>query len=129
MSPFLHINITFQYSQSLQKPLCVRNLIPHLCHYLKPANTSPQSKLWVFTPDLIYSTSEDREPRRSMKIFYRTVSDPTTKTETTADSKIEEMPLPQYVIRQLLLDLKVSTNVLPQSARTHQSWTIGLLER
>ncbi len=64
-----------------------------------------------------------------MKIFYRTVSDPATKSETTSDSKIEDLQLPQYVIRQLLLDLKVSTNVLPQSARSHQLWTIGLLER
>ena len=64
-----------------------------------------------------------------MKIFYRTVTDPATKSETTSDSKIEDLQLPQYVIRQLLLDLKVSTNVLPQSARSHQLWTIGLLER
>ena len=64
-----------------------------------------------------------------MKIFYRTVSDPPTKTETASDSKIEELQLPQYVISQLLLDLEASTNVLPQSARTHQIWTIGLLER
>lgn len=64
-----------------------------------------------------------------MKIFYRTVLEPATKPEATSDAKIEELQLPQYVIRQLRLDLKVSTNVLPQSVRTHQVWTIGLLDR
>ena len=64
-----------------------------------------------------------------MKIFYRTITEPSTKDEASADSKIEDLQLPQYVIRQLLLDLKVSTTVLPQSARQHQAWTIGLLER
>lgn len=91
--------------------------------------TLPPTQLWVFTPDLICSTSDDREPRRCMKIFYRTVSDPASKSDTMSDSKVEELQLPQYVIRQLLLDLKVSTNILPQSARAHQNWTIGLLER
>ena len=66
-----------------------------------------------------------------MKIFYRNIPDPATKTESSISdaTKIEDLQLPQYVIRQLLLDLKVSTNVLPQSARSHQNWTIGLLER
>lgn len=86
------------------------------------------SQLWVFTPDLIYSTSEDRDPHRSMKIFYRTIPDPATKSENS-DSKVEELQLPAYVIRQLHLDLKKSTNILPHSARQHQMWHIGLIDR
>lgn len=86
-------------------------------------------QLWVFTPDLIYTTSDEREGRRSMKIFYRTISDPSTRSEVSSDSKVEELQFPSYVVRQVLLDLRVSTNILPASSRYHQLWTIGLLDR
>ena len=64
-----------------------------------------------------------------MKIFYKSISDPATRSEASSDTKIEEYPLPSYVIRQLHLDLKKSTKLLPQSAQQHQIWSIGLLDR
>ena len=91
------------------------------------ADTYPQ--IWVFTPDLVYASSDEVEPHRAMKIFYRTVTDQEGKAEASSDDKVEEYELPAYVIRQIHHDLQISTNILPHSAQHHQGWSIGLLER
>lgn len=83
--------------------------------------------LWVFTPDLMYSTSA-KPTQRAMKIFYSSVTD-TSKILEKNRNQIEELQLPSYALRKLQADLKSSTSILPQSARAHGEWTIGLLDR
>ena len=83
-------------------------------------------KLWVFTPDLIYSTTSILT-KHAMKIFYKTVTDP-FKTIEDQSNQIEELQLPAYALKTLQADLKASTNILPPSAQNHQGWTIGILD-
>ena len=83
-------------------------------------------QLWVFTPDLKYSTSTSIS-RRAMKIFYKTIPEPAKKLED--DIEVGELELPNLAIEQLHTDLKTSTNILPSQAQHHQDWTIGLLDR
>ena len=63
-----------------------------------------------------------------MKIFYSTVTDPSKILERQSN-KIAELQLPIHALRTIQADLRTSTNILPQSARTHCEWTIGLLDR
>lgn len=84
--------------------------------------------LWAFTPDLIYSTSTESAPKRAMKIFYKTITNPLA-TLDAAGPKMEELQLPAYVKDQLLAGLRMSTSSLPPSAKKHQEWMIGLLDR
>lgn len=84
-------------------------------------------QLWIFTPDLWYSTSS-KSTQRAMKIFYTTVTEPTRILERQSN-KTEEFQLPSFALENLHTDLQASTNILPPSARTFQTWTIGLLDR
>ena len=43
--------------------------------------------------------------------------------------RIEELELPKAALEELQSDLKISTDILPFSARRHKEWTIGLLDR
>lgn len=63
-----------------------------------------------------------------MKVFYNTVDDPLKMLEKSGN-KIEELELPKHVLEKLHTDIKTSTKILPPSARKHQAWTIGLLNR
>ncbi|KAF6236507.1 hypothetical protein HO173_005288 [Letharia columbiana] len=90
-------------------------------------DSKPALVLWAFTPDLMYSTSA-KPTQRAMKIFYRTITD-SFKTLEKQRNRIEEFQLPSYALKILQAGLKTSTDILPQSARTHREWTIGLLDR
>ena len=75
----------------------------------------------------MYSTSA-KPTQRAMKVFYSIVMDP-SKIMEKQSHKIEELQLPTRVLETLKADLNTSTKILPQSARTHREWTIGLLDR
>jgi len=62
-----------------------------------------------------------------MKVFYKTVSDPLNYTRNS--TKVEEIQLPEYALKELQTKLQASSTILPQSARKYQDWTIGLLDR
>lgn len=85
------------------------------------------AQLWVFTPDLLYSTPA-KPTQRAMRVFYSTVTDPSKVLENQSN-KIEELQLPYYTLKTLQADLQTSTNILPEPARVHREWTIGLLDR
>ena len=63
-----------------------------------------------------------------MKVFYSTVTDPSKILEKQSH-KIDELQLPTRALETLKADLSKSTKILPQSARAHREWTIGLLDR
>lgn len=63
-----------------------------------------------------------------MKVFYKTVIDPSELLEKQSNN-IEELQLPNCTMKTLQADLQTSTNILPQPARVHHEWTIGLLDR
>ncbi|KAL9127806.1 MAG: hypothetical protein Q9217_003390 [Psora testacea] len=83
--------------------------------------------LWVFTPDLTFSTSTS-DMKRAMKLFYKIVTDPAKELGDNM-MRTEELELPGGALEELQADLKKSTDILPPSARRHQDWTIGLLDR
>ena len=78
-------------------------------------------------PVMMYSTSKT-PPQRAMKIFYNTVTNPFHLLEKQSN-KIGELQLPSYALETLKSNLQTSTSFLPPSARAHQTWTIGLLDR
>lgn len=83
-------------------------------------------QLWVFTSDLLYSTST-RPTQRAMKVFYKRLADPLADVKNS--TKVEEIQLPGYALSEIEANLQESTKVLPQSARKYQDWAIGLLDR
>ena len=85
------------------------------------------AQLWVFTPDLMYSTPA-KPAQRAMKVFYNTVTDPSKLLENESNN-IEELQLPNHTLKTLQADLQTSTKFLPQPARVLHEWTIGLLDR
>lgn len=72
--------------------------------------------------------SNASDPRRAMKIFYQTVSEPMRLLERN-DLSVDELPLPENAFRTLRADLRASTEILPKSASKLHQWDIGLLER
>lgn len=70
------------------------------------------------------------EPTTAIKLFYHVLGEEETakKRETLSDS-VEEIEVPEFVVDELLRELKQSTLMLPLSARTVQGWIVGLLER
>lgn len=91
-------------------------------------NTAHSKQLWVFNPDLIYSTSiQQGGPKRAMKIFYQNVTEPSGLVEKQF-MVMDELRLPDYVLRSLHASLKESGYFMPTTARKLQEWDVGLLE-
>lgn len=63
-----------------------------------------------------------------MKILYETVSNPLEMLEKQ-NASVDELQLPDYVLKIMRRDLEASNILLPKSARTLQSWNVGLLDR
>lgn len=74
------------------------------------------------------NVSNAGDPKRVMKIFYQTVSEPVKLLEKNSSS-MDELPLPEKAFRTLRADLETSTKILPKSASKLHQWNIGLLQR
>ena len=86
-------------------------------------------QLWVFNPDLVYSTSiQPRGPQRAMKIFYQNILEPSHQLEKNF-MVMDEFRLSGQALQTLREDLKVSGSFLPLPARNYQNWNVGLLQR
>ena len=78
---------------------------------------------------MLYSaTASPGGPKRALKIFYKTVSEPAPTLEKQG-MKLEELVLPDYVVHILHTELTASTDILPSSTKKFQDWEVGLLER
>jgi ubiquitin-protein ligase E3 D len=93
----------------------------------------PSLLIWVFTPDMFYSSSilskERQDPTRSMKIFYRRQTYAQPKPGEAESATIEEVVFPTDLYNELSSTLEQSQRILPASARKFQGWEVGLLER
>lgn len=90
-------------------------------------NASYALLLWVFTPDLMYSsTKDDQGPRRAMKILYKATEEP-SKILDWQRMCLEDMELPTDDLKSLCTTLRQSTDILPASARKIQEWDVALL--
>ncbi|KAI9753864.1 MAG: hypothetical protein M1815_005962 [Lichina confinis] len=112
--------------------------------------------LWVFNPDMYYSSSPsssssssfssspqssssspssssldaDQGPRRAMKVLYRRISDAAQRVQQEGLlADCDKIRLPSSTIARLLEALEKTGRVLPTSARRFQMWHVALLER
>lgn len=99
-------------------------------------NPADCAKLWVFNPDIKYSSSRLNagRPRRAMKILYKPLEDP-TDLSSKMSTFVEELTFPPSVFKQLEEDLDFSNSILPEPARhvlpkaAMQAWKVGMLDR
>ncbi|KAI9831419.1 MAG: hypothetical protein M1826_003592 [Phylliscum demangeonii] len=81
-------------------------------------------ELWIFTPDMYYSSSLGQDgPRRAMKVLFQ------VSREQREEPDVEELHLPLDMAQELLGLLELTNQFLPASTRRLQSWNVGLLKR
>jgi hypothetical protein len=94
---------------------------------------TPSLLVWVFTPDLLFSSSvpsPDRlDPTRSMKVFYKHQTFSPLKPGEPESASIEDVEFPEELFQELSSVLEASQKVLPPTARKFQGWEVGLLHR
>lgn len=89
----------------------------------------PALLLWVFNPDIYYSSSK-RGPtaHRAMKIFFKPLADPQSFLDANSNT-CEELVVPEDDFVDFGHTVRESTAILPQAARKFQEWDVGLLDR
>lgn len=99
-----------------------------LAHSINAENTSEGLLLWVFAPNIIYSSSTlGKGPKRAMKILFQKVAKP-LKILESQDTKLEGIELPANALESLHIALRISSDILPESARKLQGWNVALLD-
>jgi hypothetical protein len=93
----------------------------------------PSLLLWVFTPDLLFSSSLPSagrlDPTRSMKVFYQPQTWHPLQPGEPESASIEDVEFPAELFAELRSVLEDSQKVLPPTARKFQGWEVGLLHR
>lgn len=93
----------------------------------------PSLLIWVFTPDLLFSSSiptpNRLDPTRSMKIFYQKQTWQPLKPGEAENASIEDVEFPGDLYNELDRALQQSQRLLPPTAKKFQGWDVGLLER
>jgi hypothetical protein len=93
----------------------------------------PSLLVWVFTPDLLFSSSIQSpgrlDPTRSMKVFYQQQTWQPLKPGEPESASIEDVEFPEELFQKLRSVLEDNQRVLPPTARKFQGWEVGLLER
>ncbi|KAI9663654.1 MAG: hypothetical protein M1821_007144 [Bathelium mastoideum] len=88
--------------------------------------------LWVFSPDISFSSSthaEDRhDPTRAVKVMWQDYSDSTDKSNQPT-FRYESLELPANVVFSMQQALRGSQKLLPSSSRIFNEWSVGLLQR
>jgi hypothetical protein len=99
----------------------------------EPAPSMPSLLVWVFTPDLLFSSSIPSpgrlDPTRSMKVFYQPQTWRPLKPGEPESASIEDVEFPEELFFELRDVLHKSQRLLPPTARKFQGWEVGLLER
>ncbi|KAF2627851.1 hypothetical protein BU25DRAFT_340607 [Macroventuria anomochaeta] len=97
-----------------------------------PAST-PSILVWVFTPDLMFSSSIPRphrtDPTRAVKCFFRKQTWALLQPGEPESATVEDVEFPRELFEELGNSLDESQDVLPATARKFQGWDVGLLER
>lgn len=114
---------------SLIESSITRKIVVHADGPGEPDSEHAGLLLWVFNPDIYYSSSK-RGPTayRAMKVFYKSLHSPEQFLNDN-QSSVEELVVPQEDFVGFKQTLQQSTNILPDSARTFQDWQVGLLDR
>lgn len=111
--------------------------MPHLPKKTKKL-TDENHQLWVFNPDLRYSTTSTTQSntttaRRGMKILYQETSNTedllSPENGKPSSLSLEELELPSDIYRSVYQTLGERNAMLPVSARGFREWRVGILER
>ena len=91
-------------------------------------------KLWLFTPDLLVSSSAlpCAAPLRVAKILWRRENTLAATASSTLESEAPaeaELSLTRHAAGELARSLERSAHWLPLAARSFHGWRVGLLER
>ena len=115
---------------SLIESSITRKVVVHADRQGEPGSLDAGLRLWIFNPDIYYSSSK-RGPTayRAMKVFYKSIPNPDEFLEGNEGVNHEELIVPGADFLDFKQTLQQSTDVLPDSARTFQDWTVGLLDR
>ncbi|KAI4920589.1 hypothetical protein J4E85_009356 [Alternaria conjuncta] len=93
----------------------------------------PSLLIWVFTPDLLFSSSIPTpgrlDPTRTMKVFYQKQTWQALKPGEPESATIEDVEFPAGLYEELEKGLERSQRLLPPTAKKFQGWDVGLLER
>ncbi|KAF2132633.1 hypothetical protein P153DRAFT_283337, partial [Dothidotthia symphoricarpi CBS 119687] len=99
----------------------------------KPDPSTPSLLLWVFTPDLLFSSSvaspHRSDPTRAMKVFYKRQTWRPIRPGEVESASVEDVEFPGSLFGEVERVLGESRDVLPVGAREFQGWDVGLLER
>lgn len=89
--------------------------------------------LWLFTPDLYFSSSVStkrrRDPTRAVKVFWQPKPYVAKKLGDREEVGVEEVEMPKPLYEDLERALEGSGKLLPANARVFQGWRVGLLGR
>jgi hypothetical protein len=98
-----------------------------------PPSPMPSILVWVFTPDLLFSSSISRphrtDPTRAIKCFFKKQTWAPLQPGEPESATIEDVEFPKKLYDELEKTLDESQDVLPATARKFQGWDVGLLER
>lgn len=98
-----------------------------------PSSTTPSILVWVFTPDLLFSSSITRphrtDPTRAIKCFFKKQTWAPLQPGEPESATVEDVEFPKELYDELEKTLDESQEVLPVTARKFQGWDVGLLER
>ncbi|KAF5981955.1 hypothetical protein FCOIX_3968 [Fusarium coicis] len=106
-------------------------ITPHTSGVAKSEGVSHKNlHLWVLNPNIVYTASSTADRKTAMKIFYKHI-DPleSEKLLTSMTSNVQEISLPEEVIKAADDCLLRSSELLPVQERTFKEWQVGLLER
>ena len=96
-------------------------------------STTPALLLWVFTPDLLFSSSTPssnrHDPTRAMKVFYKKQTWSPPKPGDPESASVEDVEFPVELFWELQRGLEEGKGLLPAGARGFQGWDVGLLGR
>lgn len=91
---------------------------------------TPSLLLWVFTPDLVVSSSlNTRGPTRAMKVFWKRETWAPLQAGEVEKADEEEVEVVGALFERLERALVESQGGMPGSARRWGDWEVGLLER
>lgn len=94
---------------------------------------TPSVLIWVFTPDLLFSSSTPsplrNDPTRSMKVFYKKQTWQPLQPGEPESATEEDVEFPKDLYDELDRALVQSQRLLPPTTRKFQGWDVALLER
>jgi hypothetical protein len=93
-----------------------------------PVDSPTRLLLWIFNPDVRYTTTGCTDKKSGFKIFYSTDKN---KIPSLMQSRgdIEPVTLPKKVYESFLSHLETNSNVLPENYRWFGNWRAGIAEK